>query len=123
MKRALQGVCATVVAVAAIVAVAPASAKDARCAIKTTDGAYSGPCGFTREKGGSFSLEPVGRPDFFKHAKDDPGITDISVEIEGSSADVRGLTTDGVNSRWGAARRSRKDRACWVGDDFSICVY
>ena len=101
----------------------PAFAKSARCVIKTSDGAYAGPCDFTAAKGGSFSIEPLVRSEFFTHAQDEPGVTVISVDIRGSSADVRGLTTDGIDSRWGAASRSRKDRACWVGDDFSICVY
>ena len=38
-------------------------------------------------------------------------------------AEVYGITTSGINSRWGPARRSSKDKACWVGTDFSICVY
>ena len=37
-------------------------------------------------------------------------------------AEVRG-DPGRINSRWGEARRSRRDRACWVGEDFSICVY
>jgi hypothetical protein len=43
--------------------------------------------------------------------------------IESEVAQVRGLTTDGINSRWGEARRSKSDKACWVGDDFTICAY
>ena len=117
-------VCASWAAAAALAIVAaPALAKTARCVVRTSDGGYTGPCAFILEKGGSFSVSPVGRSDFFAHAKDDPGITDIDVEIQGGQADVRGLTTDGINSRWGAAHRSAKDRACWIGDDFSICVY
>ena len=38
-------------------------------------------------------------------------------------AEVRGLTTNGINSRWGEARRSNSDKACWVGSDFTICAY
>lgn len=38
-------------------------------------------------------------------------------------AEVRGLTTGGINSRWGEARRSNSDKACWLGTDFSICAY
>jgi hypothetical protein len=33
------------------------------------------------------------------------------------------LTDEGINSRWGRAIRSRRDRACWVGEDFTICAY
>ena len=101
----------------------PAAAKEARCAVTTTDGKYAGTCRFVSERGGSFSIEPVGRAAFFKHAKDEPGITSISVGVAGAEAEVRGLTTSGVNSRWGAAKRSKSDRACWVGADFSVCAY
>jgi hypothetical protein len=37
-------------------------------------------------------------------------------------AEVRGLTKRGINSRWGEARRSKSNRACWVGEDFKICA-
>jgi hypothetical protein len=124
MRAGLRVACAVAVWAVTVMAIAtPALAKDARCEIKTADGHYSGGCKFTSSKGGSFSVSPVGRPDFFSHAKDDPGITDIDVDIKGSNADVRGLTTDGINSRWGAAKRSLTDKACWVGEDFSVCVY
>jgi hypothetical protein len=119
MQRGLAAVAALALALVA----APALAKTARCDIRTSDGRYAGPCAFTLAAGGSFSIDPVGRSDFFTHAKDDPGITDISVDITGSHAEVSGLTTDGINSRWGPAKRSGKDRACWIGSDFSICVY
>jgi hypothetical protein len=101
---------------------AQAAGKTARCEIRTNGDRYTGPCRFTPEAGGSFNVSPIGRSEFFSHAKDDPGITDISVTILGTEADVRGLTTFGINSRWGSAKRSRKDRACWIGDDFSICA-
>ncbi len=110
-------------AAALLVAAAPALAREARCDIRTSDGRYAAPCDFTLGKGGSFSVAPVGRSDFFAHASDDPGITDIDVDVQGARAEVHGLTTDGINSRWGAARRAAKDRACWIGADFSICVY
>jgi hypothetical protein len=122
--RGVQRACATAAAVAALaLGAAPALAKTARCDIRTSDGAYAGPCAFALEAGGSFTIDPVGRLDFFPHAKADPGITDISVDVAGSRAEVSGLTTDGINSRWGPARRSSKDKACWIGEDFSICVY
>jgi hypothetical protein len=116
-------VCASAAGLALLAFGAPASAKDARCVIKTGDGSYAAACTFSRSAGGSFSIGPVGRPDFFSHAPADPGITTISVDIEGENAEVRGLTTDGINSRWGPATRSKKDPACWVGADFSICLY
>jgi hypothetical protein len=123
-REELRIACATAAAVIAIaVTAAPAFARAARCDIRTNSGAYAGSCDFTPSKGGSFSIAPIGRAEFFTHAKDDPGITMISVDVAGSSAEVSGLTTDGINSMWGEANRSLKDRACWVGEDFSICVY
>jgi len=124
VRMGVEAACTFAAAVVVLAAsAAPALAKSARCDIKTSDGGYAGACDFTREKGGSFSIAPVGRSDFFAHAKDDPGITEIDVEIQGAHADVSGLTSDGINSRWGPASRSAKDKACWIGEDFAICVY
>jgi len=51
-------------------------------------------------------------------------VDEISVFIvRPGIAEVRGLTAQGINARWGEARRSARDRACWVGADFSICVH
>jgi hypothetical protein len=48
----------------------------------------------------------------------------VSVTMIGDgTAEVRGLNDKGINSRWGTVRRSRSDRACWVGDGFKICAY
>ncbi|MCC2097836.1 MAG: hypothetical protein KDJ29_13140, partial [Hyphomicrobiales bacterium] len=53
-----------------------------------------------------------------------PGIISVSVSVfEPGVAEVRGLTRQGINSRWGEARRSGADRACWAGSDFRVCVY
>lgn len=102
-------------------AASPAAAKPrvARCAITSAgQKPFAGPCQFTPEAKGSFALAPVGRKRFF------PEVTNISVYLtERDVAEVSGLTTSGVNSRWGTARRSRRDRACWTGADFSVCVY
>jgi hypothetical protein len=80
---------------------------------------YKGKCLFMPEKGGSFSLShPV--------SKDKPlydSILVVSVYVEGAAAEVRGLTKDGINSRWGIAKRSAKDKACWVGEDFRVCAW
>ena len=38
-------------------------------------------------------------------------------------AEVRGLIKHGMNSRWGPAKRSQQDPACWTGADFEICAY
>lgn len=96
----------------------PAPARTARCVIVTNDATYRGPCVFNPDRGGSFSVsKPGGGPIL-------PNITDVSVFILAPGrADVRGLTTDGINSRWGSATRSATDRACWVGSDFRICAY
>jgi hypothetical protein len=95
-----------------------AEAQPARCVIASAGSAtWRGPCDFRAERGGSFSVSPY-RGSF------GDGIGVISVSLIGPGvADVRGLTSDGVNSRWGEARRSNRDRACWIGEDFSICVY
>ena len=125
MNRAKLVAAALAAAIGSIVLAAPAIAKDARCEIRTADSArYSGSCRLTADKGGSFSVSPIGKSAFFGHTRDEPGITAISVHVTGGdAADVRGLTTNGNNSRWGAATRSASDRACWTGQDFSVCVY
>jgi hypothetical protein len=80
---------------------------------------FDGKCRFTPDgSGGSFTLENrnSNRPFF-------GSILIVSVSIiEPGRAEVRGLTSEGVNSRWGPARRSTQDPACWVGSDFRICA-
>jgi len=100
------------------VAATPAVARSARCVIQNAGAAtWRGPCDFIPDGGGSFGIQPA-------RGRFPGGISDISVSIISPGvAEVRGLTRDGINSRWGEARRSRRDRACWVGDDFSVCVY
>lgn len=96
-----------------------AEGKNARCVIKQ-DGAiaYSGSCDFQIGAGGSFGIRSLDAKPIL------PRITDISVFIISPGvADVRGLTTDGINSRWGTAIRSKVDPACWQGSDFEICAY
>ncbi|MDK9717513.1 MAG: hypothetical protein OEL57_06330 [Trichlorobacter sp.] len=80
--------------------------------------AYNGPCLFMPEAGGSFSLSNIKRqgPLF-----DDIGVLSVSIVAKGK-AEVRGLTSAGNNSRWGEAKRSSKDKACWQGSDFEICA-
>lgn len=96
-----------------------AKPRSARCAISGgAETPYKGPCRFEAEKGGSFTVTPAGRRTFMGD------VTSVSVYLVGSGqAEVRGLTTGGVNSRWGEARRSRRDPACWDGSDFRVCVY
>ena len=97
---------------------APAEARPARCVVQSAGApVWRGGCDFLPDRGGSFGIQPL-RGSF------PGGISDISVAvISPGVAEVRGLTADGINSRWGEARRSRRDKACWVGEDFSVCVY
>ena len=93
--------------------------KVARCVISSVDDRYEGPCDFLLGQGGSFSVSRV--------ASEEPLfglVTVLSVSLVGEGqAEVRGLTTSGINSRWGEAQRSAEDGACWVGTDFEICAY
>src|SRR6187200_1297946 len=99
-------------------AVTPAAARPARCVLQSAgEPIWRGACDFIADRGGSFGIQPA-------RGRFPGGISDISVSItEPGVAEVRGLTRDGINSRWGEARRSRRDPACWVGEDFSVCVY
>ena len=88
------------------------------CEIQSASGRLSGPCRFVSEKGGSFALANadgeatlIGEVVMVSVAVVSPGV-----------AEVRGLTTAGINSRWGEARRSTSDPACWEGSDFRICA-
>ena len=108
------------VALAAALTATTASAKPraARCVIDAAGAPrWAGACSFAPERGGSFTVTPP-RGSFQN------GVTTISVAIvRPGLAEVRGLTRAGINSRWGEATRSRRDGACWVGSDFSVCVY
>jgi hypothetical protein len=77
-----------------------------------------GKCLFTREKGGSFALENVNRD---KPLFGEILVVSVSI-VSASVAEVRGLTIRGNNSRWGPARRSSSDNACWQGSDFKVCA-
>lgn len=94
-------------------------AKTATCLI--TEGAsttYKGKCDFRSEAGGTFSVSPIGKKTF------DGERTTVSVYMLGNNtAQVRGLTTAGINAMWGDAVRSNTQKACWVGDDFKICAW
>jgi hypothetical protein len=79
--------------------------------------AVNGKCKLFPEKGGSFALSSLDGKPLLEN------IIDVSVTITGEGiAEVRGLTTDGINSRWGEAKRSPIDKACWEGSDFKVCV-
>lgn len=97
----------------------PVSASPARCVVaeagRTT---FDGPCDFRQFGGdGSFTITSL-------KSNLIAGRSVISVTIVSPGvAEVRGVTPAGINSRWGAAQRSNRDRACWLGDDFRICAY
>jgi len=108
-----------VVAALALALVAtPAAARPARCVLHSAGATvWRGACDFMPDGGGSFAVRPL-------RGRFPGGIDPLSVSIIAPGmAEVRGLTRDGINSRWGEAHRSRRDPACWVGEDFSICVY
>ena len=91
-----------------------------RAECKITEGreVLRGPCLFESFEDGSFYVvtdEILGLSDV---------ISSISVTVmEQGFAEVRGLTKDGINSRWGPAQRSTTDTACWTGADFEVCAY
>lgn len=93
-------------------------AKTAKCEILSSGEYYVSKCNFQSERDGSFSLSNLN-----KNRTIIPNVSIINVYVtQKNVAEVRGLTTDGINSRWGQAIRSTTDRACWVGDDFEICA-
>ena len=88
-----------------------------RCSVSSTDGYYNGPCHFLSEPGGGVSLA---RPDGGDLS---PGMSLISLAKTGdTTGEVRGLTTDGISSRWSEAERSTADPACWGNSEFEICA-
>lgn len=118
MKLALALAAAAGAAVFALPADAEAKPRQARCVVTSEGATYRGPCTFTPEPGGSFTVEPIGRRFLVGR------VSSVSVSIyRPGAAEVRGLTADGINSRWGEARRSARDRSCWAGSGFSVCAY
>ena len=118
MKRILTLTAAAFAAALAVITTAEAKPRPARCVIDAAGAPrWSGACRFQAERGGSFTIMP-GRGRFAG------GTTSISLDIvRPGLAEVRGVNALGINSRWGQARRSPRDRACWIGADFSLCVY
>lgn len=80
---------------------------------------YEGKCKFMPDGGGSFTLA---HPRANRNLTSELMMVSVSI-VERGYADVRGLTTSGINSRWGEAKRSSRDRACWIGSDFKICAW
>lgn len=98
-----------------------AQARDAGCRIEQAGRVVlDRTCDFTPDgRDGSFGLSARGGGQGMLFGN----IQVVSVTvIEPGLAEVRGLTRDGINSRWGTARRSQRDGACWQGDDFRICA-
>ncbi|MEM9132179.1 MAG: hypothetical protein AAF962_05820 [Actinomycetota bacterium] len=79
---------------------------------------FQGPCLFHSEGGGSFAVQAADGGPLTSGVQ----LITVSITAEGE-AEVRGLTTDGANSRWGAAVRSETEPACWVGTDFEVCAF
>ena len=105
---------------ALLVVASPAMARNAKCLITsgpTTQ--FRGICDFRAETNGSFSLTTTKKSG---HFFGDVIVVSVTV-LSKNRADVRGLTKMGINSRWGSVKRSRKDRACWVGSDFKVCAW
>jgi hypothetical protein len=96
-----------------------ASEQKVKCEIESNNVVmFKGQCLYLSEHGGAFTLSAL---DKNKPLYDD--ITAVSiVMIKKNVTEVRGLTTQGINSRWGNAKRSQKNKACWVGSDFKICA-
>ena len=96
-----------------------AAEKKAECEITSNNKVvFKGKCLFFPEHGGTFSLSAL---DNNKPLFDDILIVSVAM-TQKNVAEVRGLTTSGINSRWGEAKRSVKDKACWKGSDFIICA-
>ena len=99
--------------------IASASDKIATCKIvEQGKTAFKGKCKFYSDKGGSFSVSNV-NPD--KPIVNDTMMINVYV-VKPNVAEVSGLVY-GHGSNWGQAIRSNKERACWVGSDFKICVW
>ena len=105
---------------AALPAMAQSDGRTVSCRVESAGTpVHSGKCRFHPDAGGSFTLQ---------HASEGRALTgpilSVSVTVvRPGVAEVRGLTSAGINSRWGEARRSTTDRACWVGADFRVCAW
>ena len=88
-----------------------------RCNVSSVGEYYNGPCHYLSEPDGGFSLT---RPDGGDLS---PNVPLIALAKTGdTTGEVRGLTRDGINSRWGEAERSEADPACWGNVEFEICA-
>jgi hypothetical protein len=98
---------------------APAAAieRDARCVLISRGAPnWRGPCRFSSRRGGSFSVSTV-PPGM-------DGMTDFSLDIISPGVGRASyMMSSGRHEDGGVMRRSRRDRACWVARDYSLCVY
>ena len=107
-----------VASVSALLLPIAALAKPATCTIKQNGAIqFSGRC----------DVQPFGGDGSFSIVNSEggvlvPGVTQVSVALLRGMAEVRGLTVDGIHSRWGSARRNVNNPACWDGADFQICA-
>ncbi len=98
----------------------PAMARNAKCLITSGNSTqFRGVCDFRAEPNGSFSLTSAKKSGRFFG---DVMMVSVTV-LSKNRADVRGLTKMGINSRWGSAKRSGKNRACWLGNGFKVCAW
>jgi hypothetical protein len=106
---------------AGLAAVTPAQARIARCVvIVESRSLLDGPCEFRSEdRDGSFSLAAVNAQDWLMP---DAGTISLWVTKPGL-AEV--FVVQARSSRWGQAKRSKTDRACWIGAEgsYKICAY
>lgn len=89
---------------------------DLTCSITSSGAVYNGPCEVTSDAESVGLNLPPETPEF-------EYLVSIGMfEYEPGQWEVRGLTTDGINSRWGTATRSEDGLDCWEASDFRICV-
>jgi hypothetical protein len=97
-----------------------------KCLVKSnSEVILSDQCWFYKEENTNcFSLNNLDNELPTPSYSDKVEINSISVCIVAKDkAEVRGITTLGINSRWGIAERDQSDKSCWIGDDFIICAW
>lgn len=96
------------------------AARPGKCTITSGGHTYTykpSDCIITSEKDGDISWYVIEKKNGSPLLEE---ILSVSiVEMSPEEADVSGVTTFGVNSRWGQAKR---DGSCWAGEDFRICI-
>lgn len=92
--------------------------REARCVITSRNApTWRGPCLFSSGRGGSFALSGVDGGDL-------NGMSDFALRVTSPGVGRASyMMMSGRHEDGGILRRSRRDRACWVARDYSICVY